>query len=120
MLTEFHHFNLLHYECQYGYNVLMPKKTKKEKIAAQNSRQTKSSISSIQLEYKDRPTALANSAGSSSRSSSNKSSFDTNQMKENTHYFKSDLKKSLFIIASILAIELGLYYAGMQGLLKFM
>lgn len=101
----------------------MPKKTKKAKIAAQHNKQTTASHSHIHITYAEKPTVEISSKNSFSKSVSStieKPMFNTVELQKTTQNFQHDLKKSLIIVFFILALELGLYYAGMQGLLKFM
>lgn len=122
LLTEFHHFNLLQTRCQYGYNVRMPKKTKKEKIAASKNKVNSPIHPSIHISYTENYTNGDNDMTASHISSSDrnkKQRFDEADLQKNSLNFRIDLKRSLTIIFVILALELMLYYASIQGLFKF-
>lgn len=91
----------------------MPKKTRKDKIAASIHKQKKighnNSVENPNNSNNPKPAVLTTQHTSTMQ-----------QLQENTHYFRTDLEKSLWIIFTVLVIELGLYYASVKGLLKFM
>ncbi len=84
------HCNYFTKTCQYGYNVRMPQKTKKEKLKIQ--------------ERKEEMKVKASLADSK---------------QENTHYFVQDMRRSLLLVAVILVVEVGIYLAATAKLLLF-
>ena len=97
----------------------MPKKTKKEKIAASIHKQNSPINHSIRISYienksevnKETVVSLIPSAHAQKKTSSPELEIEKNSLN-----FKIDLKRSLTIIFVILALELGLYYASIRGL----
>lgn len=105
--------------CQYGYNVLMPKKTRKEKIASQNRQHEKLvgitiSNTTTKNETKEEE-SLPHIVTFTKRTP--KANFA--QDSQTTEFFKHDFKKSLLAIIGILIIEISIYIAQQAGLLKF-
>ena len=100
-------------ECQYGYNMRMPKKTRKEKIRAKHHRHV---FKTTSVETESTHTVVEKKSLESE--SITAPTFQlTAEEKSITQYFKTDLRKSLIIIASIFALEFFFYFATMNNYL---
>ena len=96
----------------------MPKKTKKEKIIAGYRRKLKL----IQNQNEDKNKPVNHKKTDIKIASSAKHVAATNIQPENTIstvYFSKDLKKSIILIISIIALEFFLYFATIKQYLRF-
>jgi|GEM_PF-1305047 len=99
--------------CQYGYNISMPKKTRRQKIIAAYRNRLR------RLEFSPIKPASFNGVN---EAVGKKPDFNLNKAVVSPPinlYFFPDLRKSLWLIIIIVLVEFALYFGTIRGVISF-
>lgn len=94
------------------YNILMPKKSRKEKVRA-HSRLQSEILNKVTITYPAAPATVA-SQKPAQKTEKTGPKAPTEQDTRLVAYFKHDMGRSLMLIAGIIALEIIFYFASMS------
>ncbi len=105
--------------CQYDKTILpMPKRTKKEKIIADYRKRLKLLQNSNVVIKQSSPAVPLSQSEEPKIDEKKPKVIETESDSQTAVYFKKDFRKSLILIAAVIALEISLYFASINNYFK--